>query len=751
LDPNLISNREYCISFSQTGGGFSSYKPPFGVRINYYSRDDQPGKYVFLKDNQTGEYWSINWQPVKTDYEDYKCTFGLGYASIFSRRCGIEAQLHIFIPLKDPLEIWTISLKNTSQYLRDISFFTFVEWMLVRRLTTVDNYIWFSQAYFLPKEKTIFARMDDPNIHGWRYQAFLAGDFSIDSFDCSRLEFLGPNGTLSSPQAVKRGVCSDSFAKNEEYVGVLHHRCQLKKSENKNFQVILGYLNREEELQKYLRKYRKRAVVKDELKQVKQFWQKVVEENTIETPDDNLNRTANIWLKYQVAQVAWWARSGGAGYDSGYKGYRDMLQDTMGLQMFDPGYTKSSLLEAMRYQYQNGDAPRGWGGRDGEHNLRQYADSAVWIIFTLTSYLKETGDLKILKEQMQFLDSKEKKTVYQHALLALNFLWRKRGKHGLPLMREGDWNDCLDDTGRGGRGESVWLAMALHLALKQMAELASYLHDLATAKTCNSRVKELKEAINKHGWDGQWYLRAYNDKGEKLGSQECDEGKIYLMAQAWAIISGIADEEKSKSIFSAIDKWLKTPFGYKWCAPPYSDYRPGIGKLTVVHPKHLVYLHPNAFKILADCIAGRGNEAYQTLVDISSFNPKHLPDSSANEPHVFPTGYSADSDSHQYGQSQYGWMTGTAAWLLTIIFGGMLGVRAEYKGLRIDPCIPSGWRRCSIRKTFGRAIYQVSIKNPHGVQKGVKEIFVDGKKIKGNLINNFADGRLHRVQVIMGT
>ena len=718
--------------------------------MNYYSRDDQPGKYVYLKDHDTGEYWSLNWQPVKANYEDYKCTFGLGYASISSKRAGIEAELHIFVPLQTPLEIWTINLKNTSDQLRDISFFPFVEWMLVRRLTSVDNYIWFAQARFLKKEKAIFARMDDPNIHGARYQAFLAGEFSVDSFDCSRSEFLGPEGILSSPQSVIKGVCSNSSAKNEEYVGVLHHRCRLKKNESKSFRVILGYVHSEKEIGEYLRKHRNSGVVKKEFKQVKHFWQKVVEENSIETPDDNFNRTVNIWLKYQVAQAAWWARSGGAGYDSGFKGYRDVLQDGMGVVTFDPGYTRDSLLEALRYQYVSGDAPRGWGDRDGEHNLREYADSPVWIIFTLTSYLKETGDFQILDEEVEFLDSKEKHTMYQHAQFALVFLWEMRGKHGLPLMREGDWNDCLDGTGRAGRGESVWLAMALHLALKQMVELAGYRQDIPTAEECNRQAKQLKEAINKHGWDGEWYLRAYNDKGEKLGSRECAEGKIYLMPQAWAIISGVADSEKSQKIFSAIDKYLKTPFGCLWYAPPYSDYRPGIGKLTVVLPKYLVYLHPNAFKILADCLAGRAEEAYKTFIDISAYNPIHPPSISHSEPHVFPNFYDATLDSTTYAQSKYGWMTGTATWLLTLTFDWMMGIRPQYDGLLIDPCIPATWRRCKVRRNLRGTRYEIIINNSKGVQKGVRKIMVDEVKVKGNLIRIFRDRQTHLIKVEMG-
>jgi len=212
---HLISNRKHYVSFSQTGGGYSSYQVPFGVRLNYYSRDDQPGKYIFLKDHKTGDYWNLNWRPAMADVENYTCTFGLGYASIFSRRAGIEAEFRIFVPLEDPLEIWTITLKNCSHQIREISFFTFVEWLLVRSLTSADNYVWFAQADFCRKEKAIHARMDDPNIQGWSYQAFMAGDFHVDSFDCSRAAFLGPNGTLASPRAVKKGKCSNSSAQNE--------------------------------------------------------------------------------------------------------------------------------------------------------------------------------------------------------------------------------------------------------------------------------------------------------------------------------------------------------------------------------------------------------------------------------------------------------------------------------------------------------------------------------------------------------
>jgi len=745
---HYLSNRNYGIYFSQTGGGYSVYQPPFGIRINYFGRDDQPGKYVYLRDNDTKKFWTINWQPVRADYEKYRCVFGSGYVNITSSKNGIEGSLHIYIPLDDPAEIWTIKLKNNTRKKRNLSFFSFVEWILAKGLTSVDNYVWFSKADFLKKENIILAEGNDPNQQGRYYRAFMAGDFPIQSYDCSRKLFLGHYGTLSCPRAVVTGKCSNSSAGNEEYVGVLQGRCNLEAGESKEFHIVIGYLKEKDTANRLIKKYRDRQNIEKEFNKVKKFWGKIIENNVVETPDKNFNRTANIWLKYQVAQASWWSRSGGAGYESGIRGYRDVLQDITGLVTIDPQFTRDLLIEALRHQYRSGHAPRGWMG-EGKSFVRHHADSPVWIIFTLTRYLKETGDMDILDEPVGFIDDKKKATVYEHAVMALKHLWKERGKHYLCLIHGGDWNDCLDATGTEGKGESVWLSMAFYRALKQMEELSDYIGDSERAKRFQKQAGEIKSAINKYAWDGKWYLRAFNDDGELIGSSSSKGGRMFLMPQVWAIINKIASPKRQEICFQSVNKMLKTPFGYLWLLP-YSGYRPGIGKLTIVRPHKLVYNHPNAFKVIADCVAGRGNEAYQSLVNISSFNPGHPPDISGSEPHIFPSSYTVDRI-NQYGEGPYGWMTGTAACLLIAVFDRMLGVRAEYNGLRIDPCIPSGWQKCSVRKKFRKAVYHVSIENPQGIEKGVKEIFVDGKKIKGILIKDFSDGKLHQVKVIMGT
>ncbi|MBU0951326.1 MAG: hypothetical protein KKH91_00655 [Elusimicrobia bacterium] len=743
---NYFSNNKYGIYLSQTGGGLSMYHLPDGNRLTQHIwADDRPGKYVYLRDDSSKKVWSLTWEPVKAEYQDFRCRHGLGYSIIESVSDKIRASMRMFIPLDDPLEIWTVTIANEDNRERNLSFFPFVEWYLSSFMLSFEFPIWYSRADYLRDENLILA---DYTAHGGgkKFQAFFAPDFKIDGYDCQREKFLGKYGEYGSPKNIIEGKLSNSGGSNEFLVGAFHKKIVLKAGEQKTFNILLGCSFSEKERKELVKKYKNKKTIQQEFNRVNNHWKTIIEKVKIETPDENLNRLANIWLKNQVIQCVQWVRGPVFGVNHGF---RDVLQDVKGILLLNSDQTKEGILTALKYQYSNGTALRQWSDWGSPHDARPYADSPVWIIFTLCAYIRETGDKAILNQVVEYLD-KGKATVYEHALKALRHLCSDTGKHKLILMHGGDWNDNLEKIGAKGKGESVWLSMAVVAALKEMKELAEFIGDKKIAEEMKKNAEILTKNINKNAWDGKWYLRAYDDDGKPIGSSKDKEGKIFIMSQLWSVLSGVGEYENRKTLaMKSVEDNLCTKVGYMWFAPSFSSYCKNIGSLTAWYPKRCVYVHPNAMKFAAECFDGRGNDAYRTLLKVTPYNPENPMKLSGCEPYAFPNFYNADNN-EKLGQSMFGWMTATASWMFTTIIEGMFGVKSLYNGLLIDPCIPSSWKHLKIVRNYRNALYEIKICNPEGIEKGVKEIIVDEKKIEGNLVPNFNDGALHKISVIMG-
>lgn len=750
---NYLWNDQYCAIFSQTGGGYSFYEPPEGdvskrtnltrgtLHLIRTTRNDQPGRWIYLRDDDTGDYWTINWQPVQKRLDGYECKHGLGYSIIESKYKGIIGQFRIFVPFGAPVEIWTIKVKNDTADKKRISVYTLIEWALDGFFAHTNPY-GFIHATYDRKLQALVISCDSPHFPNSKPMGFMGADFNPDGYDCRRESFVGKYSSLATPVVVKEGSCNNSSACGEDTVGVLNHRVNLEPGQEKNFNIVVGTADSPEEIDRLLKLYLNPEKVEAEWKSVRAHWNKLIELITIDTPEPDLDRLVNIWLKYQLSLCGRWVR--GYGY-----GFRDILQDAEALFLLNPEQARNNMLKALRHQYKEGNAVRAWGPLD----KRDYKDSPVWIIFTLAAYLKETGDMSILEKEIDFLDE-GRATVYEHSLRAVRYLYNDRGKHELCHIGDGDWSDSLDEAGTKGKGESVWLSMALFRALNLMEELANKIGDKETSQEMALKASKLKGWINKYGWDGGWYLRAYDDEGEPIGSAKCEEGKIYLNPQTWAILSGVADGERVKKCLNVIDRQLYTELGPITLTPTYTQYRNNIGRISALLPgmweNAAVYNHACTFKILADCVIGRGNKALETIKKFIPSNRANLCNKSDNEPYVFPSFYIGPANPLRAGESITSWITATAGWMFRIVTEWMLGIRPEYEGLRIDPCIPSEWEVCRITRPFRGSVYKITIENPEHVQKGVKELVVDGQKINSTLIPSFGDRKTHEVNVVMG-
>jgi cellobiose phosphorylase len=763
---NYLFNDVYHALVSQTGGGYSYYRDPKSNRILRYDhiQTDRPGRYLFMRDETSKKTWSCNWQPLRQPLDFWQAVHGLGYTKVLSRNDGISAEITYMVALNDPVELWWVKIKNETKKKRNLKVFPFVEFVSgdIELESCYRNIIMlYNQADYDKKARAIIAFK-----HPFRKEhkpgySFFATNLPIKHYDTRKEDFLGPYNDIEHPEAILNGgKCSNSFVRGEDMIGVFECAVPLKPKEEKEFVVILGFNNDRRMIPFYLQKYRNLKNVRKEFDSVRGHWDDMVEKIKIKTPDSLFDRMVNVWGKYQLSAITHWRGTSHYHGVEGGLGYRDTAQDSEGLLSLDLEIARKKLERILQYQYKSGHAVSGFSETEGswdglyQSGVIGKADVAVWLPYTVVSYIKETGDVNFLKEEFRFCDG-DKATVYEHILRAIRYLCSRRGDHKLPYILKADWNDAYDHVGLQGKGESVWLAMALCRACKQVGELAAFIGDEPVAHEMSEKYDELRTIVNEVGWDGQWYIAAYNDDGMKIGSDINKEGKVPLNSQTWAILSEIVPEDRLSMILKKIDKYLDTPYGPALFLPSYTFFNPGIGRVTAfaegTKENAAVFSHACAFKIVADCQIKRGDKAYETYAKLLPMSPaKQNHTKYKVEPYVWAEYIIGPGSQYRFGEGAFTWNTGTAPWMFIAATEWILGARREFEGLLIDPCLPRHWKECWIRRPFRGAVYEISIKNPKGIQSGVREITIDGKKQKSNIIKPHRDGRVHRVDVVMG-
>ncbi|RKY84914.1 glycosyl transferase family 36, partial [candidate division KSB1 bacterium] len=491
------------------------------------------------------------------------------------------------------------------------------------------------------------------------------------------------------------------------------------------------------------------------LKATQEEWRRRILDNIqVLTPDDDFNLLVNGWMKYQIYINNHWGRSASFYHEgSGEFGYRNTAQDAFGITSFNPRFAKEILLKLASIQRSSGQVLPGWSLVSGVNTGRPTSDFPMWLPFLLISYIKETGDFEILQKSIEFFDGGEA-SLYEHAIRAMNFLADiQKGERGLPLMETQDWNDAFDRVGIEGRGESVMLAMGLVWALEDFSKLAYHLKDMGLAQSCLAKAQQLKDILNHQCWDGEWYVRAYTDYGEVIGSSRNEEGKIYANTQSWAILSRTADTDRMEKILQAIDTHLETPYGPVMFAPPYTRYDSHLGRITGFAPgtkeNAAIFSHVGAFKVVADIVAGRAEKAYRIFHQLLPISDAKDPDVHKTEPYVFSE-YVIGPGNPRYGEGAFSWLTGTAAWMFVAATQWILGIRPTYTGLLIDPCIPSYWEAFEVRRPFRGDVYQITVENSKRVERGIQKLFLDGIQVEPPVIIPKCDGKVHQVKAIMG-
>lgn len=759
---NYLGCEDYCGLISNTAGGYSFYKDARERRILRYRYNNIPmdrgGRYLYIRDNESEEYWSATWQPVLKDLKDYgyECRHGLGYTKIRSSYKGISTQTTYFVPLGESLEIWMLKVKNDSRKPRDLSVFSFVEFCLWDALNDMTDYQYNLNIGETSYSDGVIYHLSNYRVVGTYFSYFGCANAKVASFDSQRRDFLGYYGSLEGPEAVTDGKCKNSIACGWAPVGAHQIKVTLKPGEEETLIFVLGYSEKMAEVPKVMKKYSSEDNVLKEIEKLNRYWEANIAKFSVKTEDDEVNTMLNVWNQYQCRQTFNWSRSASY-YEAGIgrgMGFRDSNQDTMGFVHQIPEKVKQRIIDLASTQFEKGNSYHQYSPLTKKGNGRGYSDDHLWLVLSTASYIKETGDINFLSEEVPY-DTWKPSSMYEHLERAIEYSRAHTGPHGLPLMEFADWNDCLNLSANNGknRAESVLVAMMLVLAAKEMARLAEASGRNDDIAKYTELAREMSDRINEVAWDGEWYVRAFDDNGNPVGSSKNEEGKIYLETQPWAVMSGVADLERAKKCMDSVNKLLATEHGIMILQPSYSKHYPELGSISIYPPglkeNGAIFCHPNPWAMVAETIIGRGNQAFTYYKAIMPAARNKIAHIHKTEPYVYCQ-MIAGREHKDFGEGKNSWLTGSASWNFVAASQWILGIRPDYKGLIVDPCIPKEWDGFEVKRHFRGADYHITIKNPKHVSKGIKSVVVDGKTSGSNLIPAFSDGADHNVEVMMG-
>jgi cellobiose phosphorylase len=772
---NYLGCQEYFGIISNTAGGYSFYRDARLRRITRYRYNNVPfdigGRYLYLRDDQSGEYWSPSWQPTRQDLEQYTCRHGMGYTTIGSTRLGIAASTRYFVPLDENLEIWQLTIANRRPTPAALSVFSCVEFCLWDAQDDATN---FQRNFSIGQ-----VEIDNGVIyHKTEYRerrdhfAWFACSAGLAGFDTQREAFLGPYRGWDKPLVVERGEASNSEAHGWAPIGSHHVRIVLQPGETRQILFVLGYQENPKDRKfdppdsqtvnkEFARPVIARAIapanVDAAFDKLRTYWDGLLSVCQARTPDIHTDRMVNAWNAYQCMATFNMSRSASF-YESGIGrglGFRDSNQDLLGFVQMAPARARERILDLAATQLPSGGAyhqyqPLTKKGNDDVGG--NFNDDPHWLIVGVSAYLKETGDWSILDEAVPFDNQAgSEQPLYEHLRRSFRYTLDRLGPHGLPLIGRADWNDCLNlncfsdtpgqsfqtTTNKEGKvAESVFIAGLFVLAAKELAAIATRRGLGDEAQTCLAEAARMEATVRRHGWDGEWFLRAYDDFGNKVGSQECAEGKIFIETQGFCVLAGIGLEDGlARRALDSVREHLATPHGIILQQPAYSQYYLNLGEISSYPPGYKenagIFCHNNPWVIIAEAMAGNGDNAHDYYSRINPSAREPISDVHRCEPYVYAQ-MIAGRDAPTYGEAKNSWLTGTAAWNFYAITQWILGLRPEYDGLRIAPVIPERWPGFQAKRKFRGVVYHITVRR-EGPGNRVK-LTVDGHPVEGNVV-----------------
>jgi cellobiose phosphorylase len=756
---NYLGSTEYGAIITNNAGGYSFYKSAAQgrfTRLRFNSIPlDQPGRYLYLRDRESGDFWSASWQPVGKPLDTYKseCRHGSAYTVITSEYAEICSEVTYFVPLGRAFECWRVRLTNLGTRPRSMSAFTYVEYagnwsafddlinlqysQHIVKMSVEDGIIDHGTNVNIPAMPDNFEEKDQG-----RHTFLALVGAEVAGYDTCRMVFLGNYGSYARPAVVERGECTGSLAVGDNGCGVLQSNFQLEPGETKEFLVIMGVGRAGEEGRRAAEEFAAPGKVDQELEALKSYWHGRIGGLAVETPDPEFNSMMRMWSPFNCLMTYAWSRAASliyAGERDGL-GYRDTVQDMLGVMHTIPSEAVKRLELMITGQVSTGGAMpvvKQFAHRPGSERPpreEEYrSDDCLWLFNAIPAYVKETGDLGFYAKLLPYADRGEA-TVLGHLKRAIEFSLERSGAHGLPCGLSADWNDCIR---LGERGESVFVAFQLRYALRVYLEICQLLANEAEQPWARGHLDELDDKLRSEAWDGAWYLRAYRADGFKFGSRESEEGKIFLNPQSWAVFSGHADQERAALAMQAVRERLATEHGLTICDPPYVNTDYNVMRAALFNPgmkeNGAIFTHTQGWAVIAETMLGHGDLAWQYFRATMPGAWNTRAEVREIEPYVYCQ-FTHSKSSPRYGASRVPWLSGSAAWSFHAATHYILGLRPEYDGLRIDPCIPSAWKSFSVTRNFRGRKISIEVRNPDGVEKGVRKLVLNGETIEGNLI-----------------
>lgn len=747
---NYIGEGRYGGIVSNTGGGYSFDRDPRNRRVSRYRYNaipaDQPGRYVYLRDAETGEDWSPTWQPVRRDLDAYECRHGAAYTRIRGAFDGIEASLLYFVPPAPeddpaPCELWVLRVRNAGGAPRRLRTFSYLEFSFPDAFNDLTNLDW--------AQHIVFSSCRDGIIRaGTKFKPlvyFFGSSVAPVGYTCDRDDFVGRGRDLADPIVVETGVPSDRSSPRGNSVGSLSHDLALAPGEERQIVYVLGATTRPETIGGVVARFSDPAEVDAALAALRGDWAAYLSRFTVDTPDPETDAMLNFWNAVQCRTTLYWSRFV-SGYETGLGrgiGVRDSAQDILGTVHADPAHAREALTRLWRMQFADGHTwhqyfpltGEGGPGLAAEHPEwpQWFSDDHLWLVIAACAYLRETGDFDYLERTIRFADAGAG-NVWRHMLRAVRFTLAHRGPHGLPRSGFADWNDTLNVDHGSGKAESVWTAMQFCRAMLDLAELCRAVGRSAMARYFTALHAEMAAAVGESAWDGNWYARSFDDEGRPIGIAGARHQAIDLIPQSWSVLGEVGPRDRAETAMASADRMLGTPRGLALIAPPYdgADRRVGGTSTYVPGAKENggIFCHANAWSVAAAAMLGWGDLAYRNYRQMLPLADRD-PDAYMAEPYVYAQNICGPAHP-SFGLARNAWLTGTAAWTYVAATQWMLGIRPTFDGLRVAPVMPSEWPGFRARRLFRGVAYEISV---HREGPGSRvSLVVDGAAIAGDVV-----------------
>ena len=773
---------------SNTSGGYSFYKDAKLLRLTRYRYNSVPldsnGHYFYIKDGDT--VWNPGWQPTRTELDSYECRHGLGYTRFTSEKNGLKVEDLVFVPVKDSCEISRVTLTNDSDQEKQVSLFSYVEFCLWNAMDDMTNYQRnLSIGEVEVHGSTIYHKTEYRERRN--HYAIYHVNAPVDGFDTDRDSFLGVYNGADRPDVVLTGESKNSIASGWYPIGSHHLKVTLKPGEAKTYVFLLGYVENPKD-----DKWESLGVVKKApalaminrydtaekadaaFEELKKYWTGLLSRFTVQSPDEKLNRMVNIWNQYQCMVTFNMSRSASY-YESGIgrgMGFRDSCQDLLGFLHLIPDKARERILDIAATQFPDGSAYHQYQPLTKKGNLdvgSGFNDDPLWLIAAASAYVRETGDTSLLSENVPF-DNKEELAapLMEHLKRSFNYTLEHLGPHGLPLIGRADWNDCLnlncfsDTPGESfqtcanyesHKAESVFIAGMFVKYAKEYGDLCELLGNAEEKERAYQASETMYQTILTAGWDGEWFLRAYDAFGEKIGSKECEEGQIFIEPQGFCVLAGVGVKEGyAEKAMASVKERLDTKYGVVLQQPPYATYHLNLGEISSYPPGYKenagIFCHNNPWISIGETVIGHGDRAFEVYKKTCPAYIENISEIHRTEPYVYSQ-MVAGKDARNFGEAKNSWLTGTAAWTFVNVSQHILGIYPTLNGLSVDPCIPSDMEGFTVTRQYRGASYEIKVTNKDHAQKGIQSFLVDGKAIEGHVIPYDPAKKQYQVEIIL--